>query len=67
MAAEILFYIAATQKGLHFIFLRGFIWNKHLWSIPLKVLYAKWKKKEKFCLFKNKKMSGRVFSSTGSP
>lgn len=55
MDAEILFYIAATQKGLHFIFLRGFIWNKHLWSIPLKVLYAKWKKKKSFAFLKIKR------------
>lgn len=41
MGADINFYLAATQQDLPFIFLRGFIWNKHFLSIPLKVLYAK--------------------------
>lgn len=41
MCADIHFYLTATQQVPPFIFLGGFIWNKHFLSIHLKVLYAK--------------------------
>lgn len=60
MGADINFYLAATQQDLPFVFLRGFIWNKHFLSIPLKVLNAK-KCTVLFCLLKKGKWRSGFF------
>lgn len=61
MGADINFYLAATQQDLPFIFLRGFIWNRHFLSIPLKALDAK-KCAVLFCLLKKGKGKSYFFN-----
>lgn len=65
MDAEILFYLAATQKWSAFYLSKGIYLEKAFMEYTFESALCKIKKK--FCLFKNKKMSGRGFSSTGSP